>query len=150
MLDCSPCICKLYNFTYTLYMDMMACSPCTWRLYNFTYTLYMDMFYCSPCTWRSCWNISRESTRPPHMACLPLLRCRGCSLGQEPDDRHGQDVYDRHGQDVYERPGLRVYDHGDDGDVHHGQDVYMMTVIMMDTFEFLAALLQMHWADSKL
>ena len=28
--------------------------------------------------------------------------------------------------------------------------MFMMTVIMMDTFEFLAALLQMHWADSKL
>lgn len=94
---------------------MLDCSPCICKLYNFTYTLYMDMFYCSPCTWRSCWNISRESTRPPHKACLPLLRCRGCSLGQEPDDRHGQHVY--------ECPGLRVYDHGDDGDVHHGQDV---------------------------
>ena len=26
----------------------------------------------------------------------------------------------------------------------------IMVLMMMDTFEFLAALLQMHWADSKL
>ena len=28
--------------------------------------------------------------------------------------------------------------------------IAMMMLMMMDTFEFLAALLQMHWADSKL